>query len=305
MTADRVATPIRILLGLALFVWFLTSINFSEAVKHLSSLALWSVLAWFLLNLSAKLLVNEANLICLKFLDSRQDRAPLLLLGFIRSMGNYVGPMVGTAIYVAGLKERLLVPLEKVAPFMAMQSLVLLSMVSLLGLVGVVAYSEIDRPELIVPLLFLSTLSLFAWLATHFGLMNRSSIRKNEWLRQVLKGFSLSRSRWILIFMIHVIHLIAPLARGVRLIILVLAMGGTISLAEALVLIVVSEASMLIHITPGNIGIREGAILLAGSLVGLDPSLSAAIALGDRSLAILFAGLLGLLSVLVLGRKGS
>ena len=301
MTVSTILNISRLVVGLILFIWFLTTIDLTETVSNFSLLPYWVIALWTAVNLASRMLTNEAHLICIRFLKPTQNRMPLLMLGFIRSMGNYIAPLVGTSVYVAALKDRLLLPSEKVAPFMAMQSVVILSSVSIIAIAGLFFHRQTNPLPWVILLLAFASASTVTWaIANSRWGKTISSNRNNKWIRSAFDGFSLAGCRPIKVIAIHLIQLAASVVRGSRMVLLFLAMGGLISIAEALLLIALAEGSMLIQVTPGNIGVREGTLYLAGSALGMDPAIVASVALSDRVIAVVFTGLMGALSMIFL-----
>jgi hypothetical protein len=81
-------------------------------------------------------------------------------------------------------------------------------------------------------------------------------------------------------------HALAIVLRGSRIWVLFAAVAVNLDWREALLLIAVAEASILILVTPGGLGVREGAIVAGALLVGVAPEVAATVALIDRILTI-------------------
>ena len=302
-TNPQLLATFRLLLGIILVVWFLATIDISEATKSLTSFSLETIGLWIAANLAARLLSNEAHLICIRFLDPKQPRITLLLLGFVRSMGNYITPFLGTTVYATALRDRVLLPVAKIAPFMTMQSIVAFSTTGLLAVFGMILHFRTESLPWLIPLILVAGSSTLTWTAANSRIGSKLAISQNKWVRSAVMGFSLAENRICKVSLIHLIHLVAPLIRGSRLVILLMALGINLSFPEALLLIIVAEASMLIQVTPGNIGVREGAILFAGSALGIDPPALASVAIADRGLSLAFTGILGSVSTFFLAKS--
>lgn len=81
------------------------------------------------------------------------------------------------------------------------------------------------------------------------------------------------------------------------------AVGVTLSFADMLVIQAMSAVAFILALTPGNIGIKEGAIVFAAGLLGVDPALALLASLLDRAAAILVTFGAGLLSVRYLANR--
>ena len=81
------------------------------------------------------------------------------------------------------------------------------------------------------------------------------------------------------------------------------AVGVTVGLGSILVIQALVSVAFILALTPGNIGVKEGAIVFAAGFLGVDPGLALLASLVDRaaSLLVTFGG--GLLSVRYLSHR--
>ena len=78
------------------------------------------------------------------------------------------------------------------------------------------------------------------------------------------------------------IQCLIVLLHGARLWVLFAAVGVPLAWHEALLVLVIAEGAALFQITPGGLGLREGAILGAALLLNVSPEAAAGVALFDR-----------------------
>ena len=84
------------------------------------------------------------------------------------------------------------------------------------------------------------------------------------------------------------------------------ASGMPLEWNEILLVVAVAESSILVQLTPGGLGVREGAVLAAALLVGVPTELAAGVALLDRLLIVAVTALLTPPAIVILrGSAGS
>jgi uncharacterized membrane protein YbhN (UPF0104 family) len=81
------------------------------------------------------------------------------------------------------------------------------------------------------------------------------------------------------------------------------AVGVSLTVAEMLVIQAMAAVAFILALTPGNIGVKEGAIVFAAGLLGVDPGLALLASLVDRAAAIVVTFGAGVLSVRYLARR--
>ena len=93
-------------------------------------------------------------------------------------------------------------------------------------------------------------------------------------------------ARPMLVALVVSCHIATILLRGLRMWLLFGAAGVSLDWQEALLIVAIAESSMLIQLTPGGLGIREGAVLAGALLAGAPTEVAAGVALLDRLFVI-------------------
>lgn len=87
------------------------------------------------------------------------------------------------------------------------------------------------------------------------------------------------------------LYVIAVLFRAVRLFVLFEVLQSELDFLVVLLLTAIGEIALLFQITPGGLGVREGTLLAAGTLLGIDMDLVATVAVLDRVLTMITVSL--------------
>ena len=96
----------------------------------------------------------------------------------------------------------------------------------------------------------------------------------------------------VLLLRIMICHVMAILLRGLRLWLLFELAGVSVDWHAALLLVAIAESSILLQLTPGGLGIREGAVIAGAALIGAPADVAAGVAVVDRLLVVAITALL-------------
>ena len=107
--------------------------------------------------------------------------------------------------------------------------------------------------------------------------------RVAAFFQRIFNAWRLMQKSYGLIVRVLGIQIVVILLRGLRLHMAFLALGETVNFVAALVVSLLSQLAMLISLTPGALGFREGAIMYGSFLIGLRPDMCLAAAVLDRA----------------------
>lgn len=226
-------------------------------------------------------------------------------MGWLRTFANQVVPSAGVAAYAQALRYKTAISWSELAALASPQFLLVASALGLLGLVAVAVNIQLlgpRSPELgIIYALVLVFSLLIARGATSFVDLFPAGIVQR--LERVADSFHKFAQTPNLIATVVACHTGAILLRGGRLWLLVAAAGICLDWREALLLAIVAESSLLIQLTPGGLGIREGAVLVAATLLNIPIEVAASVAVFDRLLVVSLTALLTPPAIVFLRRR--
>lgn len=269
------------LAGVAAVILYFRPADFAGTLRAVGA---GGVAGWLALTLAARGLLIETTVQPLAVLGYRLARVDAFWISWLRSFTNQVLPLAGLAVYVQQLRARTGSSWSELA---AMSSPQLLLASTALGLVGVAA-SILGRASLAgvalpVFLAFAALVVATAVVAGNAaGVIDRLPRPVAERAQRLSGAFRKLAAHPGLPYRLVAFHCTAILLRGSRLWLLFACAGFGLDWRDALLLIAVSEATALVQLTPGGLGLREGAIVGGAVLIGLPAEAGAALALVDR-----------------------
>ena len=105
-----------------------------------------------------------------------------------------------------------------------------------------------------------------------------------------------------MILKLFLFHVAAGLLRGGRIWFPFAAAGISLDWAELLLVLAIAESALLLNVTPGGLGIREGDVLGGAALLGIEAPIAASVALIDRLFMLAITTLLAAPAFVVLRR---
>lgn len=206
----------------------------------------------------------------------------------------------GLAIRAVYLKQRYRFPYTSHVSLLVGAYLVCLILSAALGLfflaVNYLFYEEW------FPKLFFLFLFLFA--ATTGGAVVVSRLggrnfhirhgKVNEILMNFIKGMQYFRTNRKTVFKFGTFHLFSIFLLAVRLFLSFRALGLVVGPIKALIIQSLTGYSMVVSLTPGNLGIKEGIIAFSAGLMEISPDSAMLAAVLDRAVAIVVVFSLGL-----------
>jgi len=271
--------------GVAAIVWYAQPENFVEAIGALR----WQeLIGWILLTLIARFLMGETTVAPLKALGFSMPRIDAFWIGWIRTFANQILPLSGLAAYAQIVRKRIQISWSELAALAAPQ---LVLAAAALGIVGLLATAaNFNRLQslayvlatvyLVVMAVAIATASGAAWFIELFpGALSSRVKRTADALRRLVNYPGL-------VAKMVAYHGMVILLRGARLWILFSAVGVTLDWQELLLVLAISESSMLVNVTPGGLGVREGFVISGSALLDIPAPIAASVALVDRLFVI-------------------
>lgn len=287
------------LLGLLAVLTLLALIDPGQVFDQLTAIGWRGAGAWLLLTLAARLLQVEITVRPLRVLGYRLPRLDAFWLGWLRTFSNQVLPVSGVALYATAIQRRSAIPWSEMAALATPQFL--LASVALGGVAAVGVAAGHDHLGAAVTPLLLALAGLLG--VSLLAVLRAPTVLR--WLPRRLStrlggsatAFERLNAEPMHLIGIVVLQVLVIVLRGLRIWLLFALCGASMGWQEALLVIAVAEAAMLIQLTPGGLGLREGAIVGAAMLIGLSSTTGAAVALADRLLVIALTSLMLLPSI--------
>lgn len=243
---------------------------------------------WAALTVMARLVQAQTTVLPVKVLGYRISLLDAFWIGWLRTFANQLVPISGIAAYAEIIRRKTKMNWSELASLAAPQFVLAAVALGLVGILSTVANIQ-ALGELSVTLGVVYTVLVFASIAVISGaqgfirLFPKSLSARLERAAEALQ--TLAARRRLLIAVISC-HAATILLRGGRLWLLFGAAGAVLDWDQALLIVAVAESSLLIQLTPGGLGIRESAVLVAAALVGVSTEIAISVAVLDRLLVI-------------------
>ena len=265
-------------------------------VATVASVGAPGLLQWVLLTLIARFALAETTVAPLKVLGFNMRRLDAFWIGWIRTFANQILPFAGIAAYAHAVRDRVGISWSELASLASPQFFLAAAALGLVGLIAVVVNFDalglstyvLTATYLTVVFISLAVATGAAWLIE--TLPERLSSRASK-TAAALRQLSQRRN---LIARLVIYHVVVILLRGGRLWVLFMAAGANPDWREMLLIAAIAESTMLIQLTPGGLGVREGAVLGGAALVGIAAPVAVSVALIDRLLVVAITILLAL-----------
>lgn len=271
--------------GLLIVIWYFRPANF---LSELGRVGIGGCLGWLILTLCARLLLVETTVLPIQALGYSLRRSDAFWIGWIRTFANQIAPLFGLAIYTRELRRLANLPWSGIVALSTPVFLLATSAMSIIGFSAIATNGEYVGASAVPMLIAFAAVgsgSIFA--ATHAAwLLEKLPFARSLFAEQSAAAFRRLSVHSLFILRLIALHALAILVRGARLWLLFTLVGAQISLPAALLVIVIAESAALFQITPGGLGLREGAVIGAAALLNISPELGAVVALIDRLLVV-------------------
>ena len=266
-----------------LFLW----IDFKELSRIFTQIGFMGVVIWALITLFVRLLYAEITVLPLSVFEAKISRMDAFWIGWVRTFANQILPLSGLAVYIKAIKDRAGVSWSEISALATPQFFISAMAVSLLGMISTVIALDIEDFGLILLVIYsvIFIISLVLILQTPSAMRAfPSSLSKR--LISSADAFEKISSSPKLILLLVIYYCGVILLRVVRLWLLFMLAGQELDWQTALILGVIAESTLIIQLTPGGIGLREGSILAGAVFMGVDGGLAASVAIIDRLLVV-------------------
>lgn len=285
-----------------LFVCF-QPVGFSAMIAHVG---LGGFSAWVALTVMARVVQVETSFVPMEVLGFPMKRSDLFWIGWIRTFSNQIIPLSGVAAYAHAIRNKTNISWKELVA-LATPQFVLAALA--LGVVGVSAGLVNMYSGSAVPVVLLAgyggligvSLGVTYGTASLLSLLPEFFRRKFAKTKLALRKLSATKG---LVGRLVLYHVVIILLRGLRIWLLFEIADAHLLWQEALLVVAIAESAMLVQLTPGGLGIREGAILGGASLVGIRPDIAVGVALIDRLFVVGITALLTPPAIVVVRSEG-
>ncbi len=274
-------------LMLALMIFYLT--REKELFSALLRVSLFSLAGLFLIqclfNAATGLMLRELS----RFFGVRLTVLEWYGLPAVTTMGNYLTPvsggLVARAVY---LKQRYGLSYPRFLALLSSGYLVNFLVISAFGVFIALVRHGRDTRILPLGLFFLAALVVILFLLHRPIPLPDGEGRVQRFLRDVTSGWPLLKSRGSLIGKLIGLSLVNILLGGGSLWLAFDALGMPIPGVDAILLSLCQAFSLLVSITPGNLGLQEWIVSLSSGLLGYGLGAGLLAALLVRAVTVLF-----------------
>ena len=279
------------ILGLVAIIWYYQPRDFAET---LAAIGASGVAGWIIMTLVSRVCAAEATVEPLVTLGFHMTRPDAFWISWIRTFVNQILPVAGVAAYAHLVRRRTGIPWSQLAALGQPQLLLAAAAIGLVGLIATVANIERLQASAIGFLLaygLIVVLSLGFATGAHWLIesLPKSLAQRASSTAAALRKIARKPN---LIIRLSLFHVAAVLLRGGRVWFLFAAAGVSLDWAETLLVLAIAESALLLNVTPGGLGIREGAVLGGAALLGVAAPVAASVALIDRLFMVAITTLL-------------
>ncbi len=271
------------------------------------ALGISGIVTWVALTIAARIAQGETTVLPMAAMGFRLPRAEAFWIGWLRTFANQIMPVSGVVAYAHAVRSRTSISWSELAALATPQFVLAAAALGVIGLVAVsVCTHYLGSSSAIIAAVYAAI--LFASLAVTRGaawvidLLPAQLSERARLTSAALRKIAMTRG---LILRLILCHAIVILLRGLRIWLLFAAVDIELSWNEALLVVAIAESTLLIQITPGGLGLREGAIIGGAALVGVPASIAAGVAIMDRVLVVALIALLTPPSIAMLSKSSS
>ncbi len=288
--------------GLVVLLWYFRPADVLAAIQ---SVGIPGVLAWTVIMIIARVLHAETTAAPLRAMGYAMRLADAFWIGAIRTFAHQVFPTAGVVAYAQALRVTTRASWSELAMLAAPQYVLVVAALGLVGLLATACNINLLQHAaagfaFAFAAMVVASLMLTRGAPQLIGLLPKRMADRLDQTSAALREFI---DRPGLVSRVVTFHALAIVLRGSRIWVLFAAVAVNLDWREALLLIAVAESSILILVTPGGLGVREGAILAGAVLVGVAPEVAATVALVDRILTIGLTALLMPPAIAVINAK--
>jgi uncharacterized membrane protein YbhN (UPF0104 family) len=285
--------------SLALFFIAATGIGFylkhnPELIGYIRDISSRSLIILFMVSIATV----AANGLCLRIFAIKfsihLNWKEWFGLASVTAMGNYLTPFSGGLVARAAyLKRRYNFPYSHFLAMLAANYMIAFAVISVTGIITALTRTEIGSYSWLVVLFFLATLSTILLVSYVPSIAAGKKHRLLLLVHPALEGFDIIRRDRALCGKLIALTLFNIAAGGLLYFMAFSSIGLTVPFKVALLIYLLTSFTLLINITPGNLGVQEAAASLASAILGTGAEMGLYAALIVRTVAILIAFALG------------
>jgi uncharacterized protein (TIRG00374 family) len=289
----------KTIISLALFFILAAGIGFylkhnPGQIGYVRDISPWSILLLFFVSV-ATLVANGLCLriftrkfsICLKWKE-------WFGLASVTAMGNYLTPFSGGLVARAAyLKHRYDFPYTHFLAMLAANYMVAFAVISVTGIITLLTLTGTGNFSWTVLLFFLATLSAILLVSHMPSIAAGKRHRLLHFIQTALEGFDIIRRDRALWGKLIALTLFNIAAGGLLYFIAFTAIGFAVPFTVALLIYLLTSFTLLINVTPGNLGVQEAVASFASGILGAGADMGLLAALIVRAVTIFSALALG------------
>lgn len=224
------------------------------------------------------------------------------------TMANYYLPVRGGMVVRAAYMKRVYrFPLARYGALTVSITGLTILVAALIGVVGIVIAAVIDGELDRRALLVFGSIGGAVVLGMTIAMLLTGFAKGGGRLAEIVTSFRAGIAMWVddrgglAVFLFWTVALFA--AQGFRLWLSFRAVGVSVSFSGMMIIQGMAAVAFVFALTPGNVGIKEGAVVFSASLLGIDPDIALLASLIDRAAALVVTFGVGLASVRFLSRR--
>lgn len=290
--------------ALAGVVWYFQPTDFLSSLRRVGAAG---VAGWLAATFLARLLFAEVPTRLLRALGYRLRRMQVFSIGWLRTLSNQVVPMTGIAVYLQQIREKSGASWQDLAASSSQQVLVGITALGAIGVFAVLSNVQVTADASLPLLVVFAALGGVA-LAAAMGVpwvIRKLPRALSKRISAASQSFAKLASNPGLILTLVVVHAVAIILRGARIWLLFGVLGAALGWREALLIVALAEATILIAVTPGGLGIREVIIIGGASLLNIPTDIAVAVSLIDRLFVVVLTAIMAAPSAVYLYRRPS
>lgn len=265
-----------------------------DLIGHVRDISPWSLMLLILVSV-ASLAANGLYLrIFARKFNIRLKWKEWFGLASVTAMGNYLTPFSGGLVARAAyLKQRYDFPYAHFLAMLAANYLLAFAVISITGIIAVLTRTGTESHSWPVLLFFLATLSTLLLVSSLPPMVAGKQHRLLRLFQPALEGFDIIRRDRVLWGKLIALTFFNVAAGGLLFFVVFTSIGFVVPFTVALLIYLLTSFTLLINITPGNLGVQEAAASLAAAVLGAGADAGLLASLIVRSVAILAAFTLG------------
>ena len=263
-------------------------------IGYIRDISSWSMIILFMVSIATIV----ANGLCLRTFAIKfsihLNWKEWFGLASVTAMGNYLTPFSGGLVARAAyLKHRYDFPYSHFLAVLAANYMIAFAAISVTGIITALTRTGIGSHSWPVLLFFIATLSTILLVSYAPSMAAGKQYRLLRLVQPALEGFDIIRRDRALWGKLITLTFFNAAAGGLLYFVAFASVGFAVPFTVALLIYLLTSFTILINITPGNLGVQEAATSLAASILGAGADMGLLAALIVRAVAILSAFALG------------